>query len=79
MEQFENSNKFVTITFSKKDGTLRRINGRFGVKKYLKGGKATLDRSKFMIIYSVQDRGYRAINRDSIVQVLANKQLTNYR
>lgn len=75
----ENSNKFVTITFVKLDGTLRRINGRFGVKKYLKGGKATIDRTRFMIIYSVKDRGYRAIDRERIVQIIANKQLTNYR
>ena len=46
-----NSNKFMTITFTKKDGTERTINGRLNVTKHLAGGKRTLDDS-FIIIYS---------------------------
>jgi len=63
------NNRFFTITFVKKDGSLRTINGRLGVKKYLKGGKATLDANKFLIVYSMADGGYRAINKSTIVSI----------
>ena len=55
----------MTITFTKKDGTERTINGRLNVTKHLAGGKRTLDDS-FIIIYSMADKGYRAVNKDTI-------------
>jgi hypothetical protein len=71
IKQFINeaSNKFITVTFVKKDGAVRKINGRMNVKKYLQGGSTTVDRDKFLILYSVQDKGYRAVNKDSILSV----------
>lgn len=65
----EQSNKFMTVTFVKKDGAMRTINGRMNVTKYLKGGKATIDMDKYLIMYSMADKGYRAINKDAIVAV----------
>jgi hypothetical protein len=64
-----NDGKFVTVTFRKKDGSIRTLTGRSGVKKYLKGGKSTLDPDKFFILYSVQDKGYRAIAKDRIMAI----------
>ena len=61
--------KFLTIDFIKKDGTPRTINGRLGVTKYLKGGKRTTDPSKFVVVYSNDAQGYRAINIDTIQAV----------
>lgn len=71
IKQFINeaSNKFMTVTFVKKDNTVRTINGRLNVKKYLRGGKATVDTDKFLVLYSVADQGYRAVNKDSILSV----------
>jgi|APCry1669191860_1035381.scaffolds.fasta_scaffold24300_4 hypothetical protein len=71
LSQFiEQSNgKFLTVTFVKKDGTIRTINGRLGVKKYLAGGKSTLDANQYITIYSNKDEGYRAINKDTIQSV----------
>ena len=71
IKQFINeaSNKFMTVTFIKKDNTVRTINGRLNVKKYLRGGKATVDTDKFLVLYSVADQGYRAVNKDSILSV----------
>ena len=63
------SNKFVTVTFEKKDGSIRTINGRFGVKKHLKGGNCTLDKDEYFIIYSMKDEGYRAIAKERILSV----------
>ena len=58
--------RMVTVTFVKKDGTLRTLNGRLGVKKHLKGGSSTLDPAKYITIYDVKAAGYRAVNRDTI-------------
>jgi hypothetical protein len=71
IKQFINeaSNKFMTVTFMKKDNTVRTINGRLNVKKYLRGGRATVDTDKFLVLYSVADQGYRAVNKDSILSI----------
>jgi hypothetical protein len=62
-------NKFFTITFIKKDLSIRTINGRLKVTKYLKGGDCTLDKEKFLIVYSLKDKGYRAINKETILNI----------
>jgi hypothetical protein len=66
--------RFVTVVFEKKDGSLRTLTGRMGVTKWLKGGKSTLDADQFITIYDVVNKGYRAINRDSIMSVTINHQ-----
>jgi len=62
-------NKFFTITFVKKDLSIRTINGRLKVTKYLKGGNCTLDKEKFLIVYSMADKGYRAVNKEAILAI----------
>ena len=61
--------RFFTVEFIKKDGTTRTLNGRLGVEKYLKGGDCTLDREKFVIVYDIQKKDYRAVNRETILSV----------
>lgn len=65
----KSSGKFVTVTFYKKDGSLRIMNCRLGVTKHLKGGECTLDREKFIIVYDMVKKGYRAIDKETIVSV----------
>ena len=66
----EDSNgKFVSVTFTKKDGTLRCLNGRIGVVKHLKGGKSTVDHDKYLVLFDVINGGYRCVNRDTIQRV----------
>lgn len=60
---------FATVTFTKKDGSVRVMNCRLGVTKHLKGGECTLDREKFLIVYDMQAKGYRSINRSTILSV----------
>ena len=60
---------FITVTFTKKDGTVRTINGRTGVRRYLRGGKATVSAKEYIILYSIQDKGYRAINKAAIMKI----------
>lgn len=61
--------KFFSVEFVKKDGSVRKINGRMGVTKHLKGGACTLDREKFLIVFDMQSGGYRAINRETILTI----------
>lgn len=65
----QSAGRFVTVSFIKKNGERRVLNGRLGVTKHLKGGKSTLDADKFITIYDVVNKGYRAISRDSIESV----------
>ena len=61
--------KFISVTFTKKDGSVRVLVGRLGVKKHLKGGESTLDADKYVTIFDTQNGGYRAINRETIQSV----------
>lgn len=66
-------NKFISVSFLKKDGTKRTINGRLHVKRYLKGGDNPNTRNDaFLIIYSMKDKGYRTINLDSVFRIAAS-------
>jgi hypothetical protein len=65
----DSGGKFVSVTFTKKDGSLRKLVGRMGVTSHLKGGVSTLDPSQYVTIYDVQNGGYRAVNRDTIQSV----------
>lgn len=67
-QMIEQSNgKMVTVSFIKQDGSTRILNGRLGVKKYLKGGKSSVDANEYISIYDVQNKGYRSVNRNTIV------------
>jgi hypothetical protein len=61
--------RFVSVRFVKKDGTIRTMVCRLGVTKHLKGGKTTLDPSKYLIVFDVIKGEYRAINKDTILSV----------
>lgn len=66
----ENSEgKIFGVTFTKKDGTTRVMLCRLGVTKHLKGGKSTLDPTKYITVFDMKNQGYRAINRDTIQSV----------
>jgi hypothetical protein len=61
--------KIFTVVFIKKDGTERALNGRLGVTKHLNGGKSNLDADKFITVYDMQSKGYRAVNKETIISV----------
>lgn len=64
--------KFFTVTFIKKDGTLRVMNCRLGVTKHLKGGVSTLDAEKYLTVWDLHAKGYRAINFDTVQSVVVD-------
>lgn len=66
----EKSNgKMLTVTFVKQDGATRTLNGRLGVRKYIKGSSLKKSSNDYITIYDVQNKGYRSVNRDTIVAV----------
>lgn len=67
--RLEQANGFVTVTFLKKDGSIRKMNCRMGVTKHLKGGKSTLDAGQYVTVYDMTKAAYRAINRETILEV----------
>jgi hypothetical protein len=56
--------KIFTVKFKKKDGTIRTLNGRLGVKKHLRGGKIRFNASEKnnVIVYDLKNKGYRSFN-----------------
>jgi len=71
--------KFFTVWFIKKDGTLRRMNARLGVKAYLKGGELPYNpEEKGLIpVYDVQTKGYRMINWTTIRKLKIENRVYN--
>ena len=70
VDRILNSNgKIMTVKFVKKDGSLRVMNCRLGVTKHLKGGNSTLNPDKFITVYDLKSEGYRAIDKESILDV----------
>ena len=68
----DSDGRFVTVEFVKKDGTVRTLTGRMGVKKHLKGGVSTLDPNQYITIFDVRKLAYRAVNRSTILSVSIN-------
>jgi len=59
-------NQFASVEFVKKDGSLRKMNFRRGVTKYLRGGKSTLDgKDHLVIVYDLKAKGYRVFNKNT--------------
>ena len=60
--------KFFGLEFVKRDGSVRTMQARLGVAKYLAGGtKAYDDAAKGIVtVYSTDAGGYRSVRLDSI-------------
>lgn len=67
-------NKFFTAKFKKKDGTIRVMNARLGVKKHLKGGKLGYDPKKlnYVTVFDMTKNAYRTLNLNTLVEVKTN-------
>ena len=65
--------QFFGATFVKKDGSIRKIHARVGVKKGLKGGTNRHQFSdKYLTVYDMQKKQYRVINTDTLLSVRMN-------
>lgn len=61
-------NTFFSVKFVKKDGSIRKMTARIGVKKHLKGGQKTYDSDSlnYLTVFDVQKKGYRTINLNTL-------------
>lgn len=73
IELTKNGNIF-SVQFVKKDGTLRYMVCRLGVKKYLKGGELKFDaKSRGLLpVFDMQKQAYRMINTNTLVSAKIN-------
>lgn len=68
----QSNGKMLTVSFIKKDGSTRVLNGRLGVTKYIKGSNLKKNSNDYITVYDVQNKGYRSVSRDTIVAVRCN-------
>jgi len=70
VNEIRKSRGFMGVKFVKKDGSIRTLNCRLGVKKHLRGGKDTTHHiPKYITVWSRHDREYRKINANTILAV----------
>lgn len=71
LEQIKKTNgKIFSVTFVKKDGTIRKMTARLGVKKDIKGVGLSFDPTakQLVVVFDMQKRAYRMINLQTIIQ-----------
>lgn len=71
-EILEQSNgRVFTVEFIKKDGSLRKMNCRLGVKKNLAGGDLRYDPNDFgyLSVFDMGKKEYRMINLNTIQSI----------
>ena len=80
LKKVSENGKIFSVSFIKKDGSIRNMTCRKGVKKYLKGGKNTVSHiSKYVTIYSINDKGYRNINTNTLKQVKGSGKIYTFK
>ena len=67
----ETQGRIFGCYFTKKDGTMRSMVARRGVRKYLAGGDLPYDaRQKLILpVFDMQARAYRSVNLASLVSI----------
>ena len=72
--------KIFTVTFIKKDGTVRVLNGKRGVKKHLRGGELGYDPivKGLIPVYDLKSEGYRMINSQTVTEIKSEKQVYTF-
>lgn len=72
MKETSAKGSFFSVTFVKRtDNTLRKMNCRLGVRKFLKGGKLPYDplEKGLLPVYDVVKKGYRTINLETVTEL----------
>lgn len=66
--------QFFTVTFRKKDGKLRKMNCRIGVKCHLKStaSATTSHYRNYITVWDRPSKAYRTINLDTITEFRGN-------
>lgn len=62
--------KMFSVTFEKKDGTLRRMVCRQGVKAHLKGGESTIKEHRNLVsVFDTEAGAYRCFDAHKVVEI----------
>lgn len=71
--------KIFTVVFTKKDGTQRRLNGRLGVTKHLRGGNKRFSDVDYNLItvFDLQKKAYRSVKLDKVLSLKCGENLTH--
>ena len=67
----DNKNSIFSVVFLKKNGELRYMTCRFGVKKHLKGGKLAFNplERNLLVVFDMQKEAYRMINLETLMTI----------
>ena len=67
----DNKGSIFSVVFLKKDGTIRKMLCRFGVKKHLKGGKLAFNplEKSLLVVFDMQKEAYRMINLETLMSI----------
>ena len=76
-QSLASTGQFCTVTFVKENGEIRTINGRTGVKKYLKGNKRSVKTEELYLLLWTRNGSNkfdaaRNIARDRIISIKAH-------
>ncbi len=72
-KNYLDNGRFFSVTFRKKDGTIRKMVARRGVKRNLQGNPRYNPADyNLLVVWSVNDEAYRSINLNTILEVKAN-------
>lgn len=68
--------RFFTVDFVKSDGTMRKMNCRLGVTKYVNGEGLNFNPSEksLQIVWDTQIKQYRMINLETVTSLKVNGQ-----
>ena len=71
-KNYLDSGRFFSVTFRKKDGSLRKMTARLGVKRDIQGNPRYNPADyNLLVVWSVNDEAYRSIHIPSILEVKA--------
>jgi hypothetical protein len=67
--------KIFSVTFVKKDGSLRKMNAMRGVRKGVKGVGHSFNPSEknLLTVYDMQKRDFRFVNLNEVISFTANR------
>ena len=80
VKNFVGRNAVFTATFIKKDGSVRVMNCRLGVKKHLKGGELKYNpiEKNLLTVFDMQKGEYRMINISTLVELKAHGEVLTF-
>ena len=67
--------KIFKAKFVKKNGEVREMNCKLGVKTHLKGGISVNNRDRYLTVYDMKSFGYRNINLNTIIEITCGKKM----